>query len=150
MLISFRTWFLYMPVPILLHRNAWQLSFPIKGIGWIYVEGFRKLFEMNPADVKPAVDKLMTKFGSTWGALKRLQDFESQIWKWLIGNGRRLFLGGHLCHMPHPWFGGRTFAPISLLYNATARARLTGGNSLPEFKFVREYETYLIKTKTGD
>ena len=102
--------------------------------------------------MRPAVDKLMTKLQEVHGErLKRLQNFESQIGNGSLDNGRRLFLGKATCATCHTLGSeGGTFGPdLTSIQRDRSAHDLLEAILYPGSSFVREYETYIIKTKTG-
>jgi putative heme-binding domain-containing protein len=124
-----------------------------KALDGFSVEGLEKTFEKYPADVKPAVDRLMTKLKEVHGErLQRLQGFESQIGKGSLDNGRRLFLGKATCVTCHTVGSqGGSFGPdLTSIQRDRSAHDLLEAIVYPGSSFVREFETYVVKTKTSE
>ncbi|MBC7758391.1 MAG: HEAT repeat domain-containing protein [Phormidesmis sp. FL-bin-119] len=113
----------------------------------------RKIFEKYPPDVKPLVEQLITKLNKVQaGRLERLKAFESQIEMGKLDRGRILFLGKALCYTCHT-IGSRggNFGPdLTSIQKDRSAHDLLEGIVYPDVSFVREFETYKIKTKTND
>ncbi|MCI0527643.1 MAG: c-type cytochrome, partial [Nitrospira sp.] len=116
-------------------------------------ESLKKLFEKYPPELKPSIDLLMAKLSEVRaGRLKRIQNFESQISKGVLERGRTLFFGKAVCSSCHTvGLQGGNFGP-----DLTSIQRIRSAHDLleaivyPNSSFVREFETYRVKTKSAE
>lgn len=116
-------------------------------------ENLRKVFENYPPDVKPLVDNLMAKLNKLLaGRLKYIQSFESQINTGNIEQGRNLFFGKATCYTCHTIGSqGGKFAPdLTSIEKDRSAHDLLEAIIYPSASFVREFETYKIKTKSKE
>jgi putative membrane-bound dehydrogenase-like protein len=113
----------------------------------------KSIFEKYPAEVKPEVDKLITKLNLVQAdRLKYLQSLESQISKGNLENGRQLFFGKGICFGCHTVGaeGGKMGPDLTSIQKDRSAHDLLEAIIYPNSSFVREFETYQIKTKTTE
>lgn len=116
-------------------------------------ENLKSVFEKYPADVKPKVDQLLIKLEEAQAErLGRIQAFEKSIEKGDLENGRRLFFGKAVCWTCHTIGpeGGTLGPDLTSIQRDRSAHDLIEAIVYPGLSFVREYETYRIKTRTGD
>ncbi len=116
-------------------------------------ETLKSLFAQYPAEVKPAVDGLLTKLESLQaGRSKRLGELESLIAGGDLERGRSLFYGKAICSTCHRVRaeGGLLGPDLTSIQKDRSAHDLLEAIVYPSVSFVREYETYRIKTKTGE
>lgn len=116
-------------------------------------DGLKKIFSNYPAEVRPEVDKLMVKLRQVRSErLKRLEAFESQIGNGVLDRGRQLFFGKATCSICHS-IGkqGGNFGPdLTSIQRDRSSHDLLEAIVYPDASFVREFETYKVKTNSGD
>jgi putative membrane-bound dehydrogenase-like protein len=113
----------------------------------------KSIFEKYPAEVKPEVDKLLAKLNLVQAdRLKYLQSLESQISKGNLENGRQLFFSKAICFGCHTVGaeGGKLGPDLTSIQKDRSAHDLLEAIIYPNSSFVREFETYQIKTKTNE
>ena len=116
-------------------------------------ENLKTLFAGYPADVKPAIDQLTTKLAQLQaGRLQRLKAMESLIADGDMERGRTLFYGKAICSTCHQVRaeGGKLGPDLTSIQRDRSAHDLLEAIVYPIVSFVREYETYRVKTKTGE
>ena len=116
-------------------------------------DNLKALFADYPADVRPAIERLTTKLaGLQAGRLQRLKDMESLIADGDMERGRTLFYGKALCSTCHQVRaeGGKLGPDLTSIQKDRSAHDLLEAIVYPSVSFVREYETYRVKTKTGE
>ncbi|MCF2491602.1 PVC-type heme-binding CxxCH protein [Dyadobacter sp. CY347] len=111
----------------------------------------RTIFDQYPDEVKPEVNKLLAKLNLVQAdRIKYLQSLESQVSKGNLENGRQLFFGKAICWGCHMIGaeGGKLGPDLTSIQNDRSTHDLLEAIIYPNASFVREYETYQIKTKT--
>ncbi len=123
------------------------------GLGSFSEESITALFAEYPAEVKPAVAKLTTKLaGLQAGRLQRLNELENLIVGADLERGRVLFYGKAICSTCHRVRaeGGKFGPDLTSIQKDRSAHDLLEAIVYPSVSFVREYETYRVKTKTGE
>ncbi|MGM9511717.1 PVC-type heme-binding CxxCH protein [Larkinella sp. GY13] len=123
------------------------------GLGSFSEETITALFADYPAEVKHAVAKLTTKLaGLQAGRLQRLKELESLIAGADLERGRALFYGKAICSTCHRVRaeGGQFGPDLTSIQKDRSAHDLLEAIVYPDVSFVREYETYRVKTKTGE
>lgn len=123
------------------------------GLGSFSEESITALFADYPAEVKPAMAKLATKLaGLQAGRLQRLNELKSLISGADLERGRVLFYGKAICSTCHQVGaeGGKFGPDLTSIQKDRSAHDLLEAIVYPGVSFVREYETYRIKTKTGE
>jgi putative membrane-bound dehydrogenase-like protein len=113
----------------------------------------RSVFSAYPADVQPQVDELIAKLNEVKGKrLERLQAMEKRIPEGNIERGRKLFFGKAACYTCHTVGPeGGTFGPdLTSIQRDRSAHDLLEAIVYPSVTFVREYETYRIKTAASE
>ncbi len=116
-------------------------------------ETLNTLFAKYPAEVKPAVAGLLAKLQSLQaGRLGRLKAMESLIATGDLERGRLLFYGKAICSTCHQvrGEGGKLGPDLTSIQKDRSAHDLLEAIVYPSVSFVREYETYRVKTKTGE
>lgn len=116
-------------------------------------ENMQTIFASYPQEVKPDVDGLMAKLREARaGRLKRLQEMESRIASGDLERGRTLFYGKAICWTCHKIGneGGKLGPDLTSIQRDRSAHDLLEAIVYPSVSFVREYETYRIKTKTNE
>jgi putative membrane-bound dehydrogenase-like protein len=116
-------------------------------------ENVQMMFTSYPAEVKPEVDQLMTKLREVRAVrLERLKVMESQIASGDLERGRVLFYGKAICSTCHKVGpeGGNLGPDLTSIQKDRSAHDLLEAVVYPSASFVREYETYKIKTQTGE
>jgi putative heme-binding domain-containing protein len=116
-------------------------------------ENMQAVFASYPQEVKPGVDSLLAKLREVQaGRLKRLQEMESRIPDGDLEKGRTLFFGKAICWTCHKVGneGGKLGPDLTSIQKDRSAHDLLEAIVYPSVSFVREYETYRIKTKTGE
>ena len=122
------------------------------GLDGFTEENLQKVFAKYPAEVKPSVDQLMKKLKEARaGRLQRLQVFESQINKGTLDRGRVLFFGKAVCSTCHTigQQGGKLGPDLTSIQRDRSAHDLLEAIVYPNASFVREFETYQVKTKSA-
>lgn len=113
----------------------------------------KSIFEKYPEEVKPEVDKLLVKLNVVQAdRLKYLQSLESQISKGNLENGRQLFFSKAICFGCHTVGaeGGKLGPDLTSIQKDRSAHDLLEAIIYPNASFVREFETYQIKTKANE
>jgi putative heme-binding domain-containing protein len=116
-------------------------------------ENVQTMFTSYPAEVKPDVEKLMAKLHEVRaGRLERMKAMESQIASGDLERGRVLFYGKAICATCHKVGaeGGNLGPDLTSIQKDRSAHDLLEAVVYPSASFVREYETYKIKTQTGE
>lgn len=116
-------------------------------------ENLRSLFAQYPSSIKPEVDLLMAKLNDVQAdRLQYLQELESNIHKGNIENGRKLYFEKAACYACHTIGpeGGNLGPDLTSIQLDRSAHDLLEAIVYPSATFVREYETYRIKTKTNE
>ena len=116
-------------------------------------DNLKTLFAGYPAEIKPQVDRLMGKLvGVQAGRLQRLKDMESLIASGDLEKGRLLFYGKAICSTCHKVRaeGGKLGPDLTSIQRDRSAHDLLEAIVYPSVSFVREYETYRVKTKSGE
>ncbi|MCY7352609.1 MAG: HEAT repeat domain-containing protein [Cytophagaceae bacterium] len=116
-------------------------------------DNLKTLFAEYPADAKPAVDALMSQLHQVQaGRLQRLQAMENRIADGDLERGRTLFYGKAICYTCHKVRseGGKLGPDLTSIQRDRSAHDLLEAIVYPSVSFVREYETYRVKTKAGD
>lgn len=114
-------------------------------------EGLKKIFSKYPAEIKPAMDKLLAKLNEVHGErLKKLQEYESQVSNGSLEKGRQLFFGKATCATCHTVGsqGGHLGPDLTSIQRDRSAHDLLEAVVYPSASFVREFETYNIKTNS--
>lgn len=113
----------------------------------------RTLFSTYPTDVQPQVTELISKLSEVKGKrLERLRAMEERIPKGNIERGRQLFFGKAACSTCHTVGPeGGTFGPdLTSIQRDRSAHDLLEAIVYPSVTFVREYESYRVKTKAAE
>ena len=116
-------------------------------------ENLKSVFAKYPDEVRPDVERLFTKLQSVQAArLGRLKALESNIPNGDMERGRVLFFGKAICSTCHTIGpeGGKLGPDLTSIQRDRSAHDLLEAIVYPSAGFVREYETYLIKTKTNE
>jgi putative membrane-bound dehydrogenase-like protein len=116
-------------------------------------ERLRKVFEQYPPAVKPEVDKLIAKLNTVHAErIKYLKEIEDNLGDGVLDNGRILFFGKATCYTCHK-IGpqGGNFGPdLTSIQRDRSTHDLLEAIVYPGASFVREFETYKVKTGSGE
>lgn len=110
----------------------------------------RETFSQYPAELKATTEKLMTKLKEVRAErLARIHTVENSITKGDIERGRILFFGKAICYTCHAIGNeGNNFGPdLTSIQRDRSAHDLVEAIVYPGVSFVREYETYQVKTK---
>jgi putative membrane-bound dehydrogenase-like protein len=113
-------------------------------------EHLRETFSKYPPELSTTTDKLMNKLKEVRAErLARIQTIEGSITKGDIERGRILFFGKAICYTCHAIGNeGGNFGPdLTSIQRDRSAHDLVEAIVYPGVSFVREYETYQIKTK---
>ena len=116
-------------------------------------ERLRKIFEKYPAEVKPEVDKLIEKLNTVHAErIKYLKELEANLSEGVLDNGRALFFGKATCYTCHKigTEGGEFGPDLTSIQRDRSTHDLLEAIVYPSASFVREYETYKVKTASGE
>lgn len=116
-------------------------------------EGLWKLFAEYPDSVKPEIERLVIQLNKVQAErLKYLQALEANIAIGVLENGRKLFFGKAVCSSCHTVGpdGGKLGPDLTSIQLDRSAHDLLEAIAYPSASFVREFETYKIKTKNGD
>ncbi len=116
-------------------------------------ENLTALFADYPAEVKPAANRLLAKLkGVQAGRSQRLKELEGLIASGDLERGRSLFYGKAICATCHKVGveGGLLGPDLTSIQKDRSAHDLLEAIIYPNVSFVREYETYRVKTKTGE
>ena len=113
-------------------------------------EDLREMFSNYPTELKATTEKLMIQLKEAHGErLARIHSIESSITKGDIERGRMLFFDKAICYTCHAIGNeGSNFGPdLTSIQKDRSAHDLVEAIVYPGVSFVREYETYQIKTK---
>lgn len=116
-------------------------------------ENIRSVFEKYPEDTEGIVDELIAKLRQLHTErLERIQALEGMIDEGVLENGRKLFFGKAVCSTCHTIGSeGGTLGPdLTSIQRDRSAHDLLEAIVYPGVSYVREYETYHVKTKRGD
>ncbi len=116
-------------------------------------ERLRKVFEKYPSTIQPDVDKLIGKLNTVHAErIKYLKDIESSLGDGVLDNGRILFFGKATCANCHKIGsqGGQFGPDLTSIQRDRSTHDLLEAIVYPSASFVREYETYSVKTNSGE
>lgn len=116
-------------------------------------ENVQALFASYPSEVNPSVEALMIKLRKSQAQrLERLQAMERQIPKGDLERGRMLYFGKAACFTCHTVGpeGGTLGPDLTSIQRDRSAHDLLEAIVYPSATFVREYETYRIKTKNNE
>ena len=116
-------------------------------------ENLKIVFANYPSEVNSSVETLMIKLRkSQEQRLERLQAMEKQIPTGDLERGRTLYFGKSICYSCHTLGGeGGNLGPdLTSIQRDRSAHDLLEAIVYPSATFVREYETYRIKTKTNE
>jgi putative heme-binding domain-containing protein len=116
-------------------------------------ENIKAVFAQYPNEVKPAVEQLITKLRNAQaGRLEKLKAMESQIGQGDLERGRKLYFGKAVCASCHTVGadGGKLGPDLTSIQRDRSAHDLLEAIVYPSASFVREFETYRVKTKTND
>ena len=115
-------------------------------------ENVRTTFAAYPAALNPTVDQLITKLNDAHAErLERLQALESHITEGDIERGRALYFGKAICWTCHTIGpeGGNLGPDLTSIQRDRSVHDLLEAIVYPSVSFVREFETYQIRTETN-
>lgn len=116
-------------------------------------ERLRKVFEKYPPAVKADVDKLIAKLNTVHAErINYLKEIEAGLGDGVLDNGRALFFGKATCYTCHK-IGkeGGGFGPdLTSIQRDRSTHDLLEAIVYPGASFVREYETFNVKTASGE
>ncbi len=113
-------------------------------------EHLRKTFANYPAELNATIEKLIAKLNEVRAErLTRIKTIENAITRGDIERGRVLFFGKAICYTCHTIGkeGGRFGPDLTSIQRDRSAHDLVEAIVYPSVSFVREYETYRIKTK---
>jgi putative membrane-bound dehydrogenase-like protein len=116
-------------------------------------ENLVKLFAKYPDSIKPEVTRLLKRLNEVQAErLTYLRGLESTINQGNIENGRRLFFDKAACYACHTVGpeGGDLGPDLTSIQRDRSAHDLLEAIVYPSATFVREYETYKIKTRTNE
>ncbi len=116
-------------------------------------ERLRKVFDKYPPGVKPEVDKLIAKLNTVHAErIRYLKDIESNLGDGVLDRGRALFFGKATCYTCHKIGpeGGQFGPDLTSIQRDRSTHDLLEAIVYPSASFVREYETYKVKTTSGE
>ena len=116
-------------------------------------ERLRKVFEKYPSAIKPEVDKLIAKLNTVHAErIKYLKEIEASLGDGVLDNGRALFFGKATCYTCHKIGpeGGQFGPDLTSIQRDRSTHDLLEAIVYPSASFVREYETYKVKTASGE
>ena len=111
----------------------------------------QKIFAKYPAGVKPFADQVLAKLSKVHGdRIKYLHTLEGQISKGNLENGRKLFFSKAVCSACHTVGpeGGTLGPDLTSIQRDRSAHDLLEAIVYPSASFVREFETYKIKTRS--
>lgn len=111
----------------------------------------QKIFVKYPESVKPFADQVLVKLNKLQGdRINYLHALESQISKGNLENGRKLFFSKAICSACHTVGpeGGMLGPDLTSIQRDRSAHDLLEAIVYPSASFVREFETYKIKTKS--
>ncbi len=116
-------------------------------------ENLKAVFAEYPAEVQPEIAKLFTKLQTVNAArLEKLKAMESKIAQGDMERGRAIFFGKAICATCHTIGpeGGKLGPDLTSIQRDRSAHDLLEAIVYPSAGFVREYETYVIKTKSNE
>jgi putative membrane-bound dehydrogenase-like protein len=116
-------------------------------------ESLQKLFSQYPASLRPEVAKLIATLNVVQAErLDYLRGLESTIYQGNIEKGRKLFFDKAACYACHTIGpeGGNLGPDLTSIQRDRSAHDLLEAIVYPSATFVREYETYKIKTKSNE
>lgn len=116
-------------------------------------ENLKSVFAGYGPGVKPAADELLLKLQRVQGErLARLKAMEAAVAQGNLDRGRQLFYGKAICSTCHRLGneGGKFGPDLTSIQRDRSAHDLLEAIVYPSVSFVREYETYRVKTKTGE
>lgn len=116
-------------------------------------ENLKALFADYPAEIKPDVTRLLAKSAELQaGRLGRLRELESGITRGDLERGRALFYGKAICSTCHQVRaeGGKLGPDLTSIQKDRSAHDLLEAIVYPNVSFVREYETYRVRTRTAE
>jgi putative membrane-bound dehydrogenase-like protein len=116
-------------------------------------EYLQTVFAKYPSEVQPAVEQLLAKLREVKaGRLERLQAIEGQLAKGDLERGRVLYFGKAICSTCHTLGpeGGKLGPDLTSIQRDRSAHDLLEAIVYPSATFVREYETYRVRTKSGE
>ncbi len=116
-------------------------------------ENLQSVFASYSDEVKPAVDEMFSKLHEVQASrLERLTALEKLINQGDIEKGRSLYFGKAICSTCHTLGpeGGKLGPDLTSIQRDRSAHDILEAVVYPSASFVREYETYKIKTKTGE
>ncbi|AQG78205.1 PVC-type heme-binding CxxCH protein [Spirosoma montaniterrae] len=116
-------------------------------------ENLNAIFADYPPEIKPQTDRLMANLRRVQaGRLERLKAMENRIADGDMERGRTLFYGKAICSTCHQirGEGGKLGPDLTSIQRDRSAHDLLEAIVYPNVSFVREYETYRIKTRTGE
>jgi putative membrane-bound dehydrogenase-like protein len=123
------------------------------GLDGFSEQAVKELFAKYPADVTPAVDSLIQKLRIAQASrLERLKELESAIDSGNLDRGRVLFFGKATCGTCHTIGnqGGNLGPDLTSIQRDRSAHDLLEAIVYPSVSFVREFETYTVKTRNGN
>ena len=116
-------------------------------------ENIKAMFSSYPSQIQPAVKELLDKLRDVKGKrIERLHSMENQIPNGNLDNGRKLFFGKAACFTCHTLGpeGGDLGPDLTSIQRDRSAHDLLEAIVYPSVTFVREYESYRIKTKDSE
>ena len=116
-------------------------------------DNLQAVFASYPAEVKPQVSQLMQKLrDARAGRLERLETLEASLTGGDIERGRALFYGKAICGTCHAvGADGGQFGPdLTSIQRDRSAHDILEAIVYPSVSFVREYETYRIRTQSDE
>lgn len=116
-------------------------------------DDIKSLFSSYPSEIQPAVEELVARLRYVKGnRLERLHAIETQIPNGNLENGRKLFFGKAACSTCHSLGteGGDLGPDLTSIQRDRSVHDLLEAIVYPSVTFVREYESYRIKTKNSE
>ena len=116
-------------------------------------ESLQAIFANYPSEVDPLAEALITKLSALQAhRLERLQAIEKQMPKGDLERGRVIYFGKSVCFSCHTvgMEGGKLGPDLTSIQRDRSAHDLLESIVYPSATFAREYETYLIKTKTNE
>ena len=124
-----------------------------KGLDNFSEDNLRAVFASYPEEVAPEVDQLVDKLHEARGQrLQQLETLEADLPKGDIERGRAIFYGKAICGNCHAigTEGGQLGPDLTSIQRDRSTHDILEAILYPSVGFVREYETYRVKTKTDE